>query len=206
MAFSNRILPPVDTLSGSPELRWHCEPREWSWEKNTACLRLRTDDQTDFWQRTHYGFRADNGHFLYVPVQGEVEFETRVRFQPQHQYDQAGLMVRVSADCWLKASVEFEPEGRDHLGAVVTNLGWSDWSTQEVENLQELILRAEVVQGDCTVHWRKPGDTEWQQLRVAHLHAWKPETSFCIGLYACSPKSGGFESVFDEIRWGAKPQ
>jgi uncharacterized protein len=41
-------------------------------------------------------------------------------------------MVRLSPDCWLKASVEYQSHGPDSLGAVVTNGGWSDWSIQPV--------------------------------------------------------------------------
>ncbi len=39
-------------------------------------------------------------------------------------------MVRFSKDCWLKTSIEYEPNGMCKLGAVVTNQGYSDWSTQ----------------------------------------------------------------------------
>ena len=52
---------------------------------------------TDFWQGTHYGFRVDNGHALLAEIGGDFALETRVRTQPVHQYDQAGLMVRLIA-------------------------------------------------------------------------------------------------------------
>ena len=71
------------------------------------CLTIITDPETDFWQQTHYGFRADNGHFLYLKVAGDFSVTTRVRFHPAHLYDQAGLMVRVGPSCWIKTSVEY---------------------------------------------------------------------------------------------------
>lgn len=37
----------------------------------------------------------------------------------------------ISENCWLKTSLEYIPEGPSHLGAVVTNNGYSDWSTQD---------------------------------------------------------------------------
>ena len=40
-------------------------------------------------------------------------------------------MIRGDADCWIKASVEHEFEGRPQLGAVVTNNGYYDWSLQD---------------------------------------------------------------------------
>jgi regulation of enolase protein 1 (concanavalin A-like superfamily) len=80
----------------------------------------------DFWQRTHYGFEADNGQILFAPVAGDFVLATQVRFHPVHQYDQAGLMVRVSPSGWLKTSAEYEPIGPSRLAAVVTNDTSSD--------------------------------------------------------------------------------
>ena len=45
-----------------PQLAWHCEPADWKIEHNN--LVVATDAETDFWQRTHYGFQVDSGHFL----------------------------------------------------------------------------------------------------------------------------------------------
>jgi regulation of enolase protein 1 (concanavalin A-like superfamily) len=115
-----------------PALRWHREPPRWTVRLAERCLRVEPAAATDFWQKTHDGLEADNGHFLFAEVTGDFVLSTRVRFQPVHQYDQAGLMVRVSAACWLKTSVEYELTGASRLGAVVTNHGYSDWSTQSV--------------------------------------------------------------------------
>src|SRR5262245_26679782 len=114
-----------------PRLRWYCEPPRWSVEPARRWLRVEPNGGTDFWQKTHYGFEADNGHLLFTGLTGDFVMTTRVRFHPVHQYDQAGLMVRVSPSCWLKTSVEYEPDGPSHLGAVVTNQAYSDWSTQD---------------------------------------------------------------------------
>ena len=48
------------------------------------------------------------------------------------QYDQCGIMVRLSEGIWLKTSIEFEGDEPARLGAVVTKGGFSDWSTQDV--------------------------------------------------------------------------
>src|SRR4051794_31793912 len=90
-------------------LKWFCEPGRWNFTADG--LELWTDSPTDFWQRTHYGFRADNGHVLGMEVAGDFAMRCDVSFEPLHQYDQSGLMVRYSEDCWLKCSVEHEPNG-----------------------------------------------------------------------------------------------
>ena len=112
----------------APELQWHCEPAKWSIRPGDRILRISPDANTDFWQRTHYGFEADTGHFLYVRTSGDFVVTTKVTTHPRNQYDQAGLMVRLSPACWMKTSVEFEPDEPNRLGAVVTNAQYSDWS------------------------------------------------------------------------------
>ena len=101
-----------------PRLRWSNPPPEVS---TGPATRGATAAQTDFWQGTHYGFRVDNGHLLAAEWAATSCSRPFVRGSPAHQYDQAGLMVRLSPDCWLKTSVEFEPGEPSRLGAVVTN-------------------------------------------------------------------------------------
>lgn len=43
-------------------------------------------------------------------------------------------MVRVSDQCCRKASVGFEPTKPNKLVVVVSNKGFSDWFTQDVED------------------------------------------------------------------------
>ena len=97
-----------------PRLTWHCAPPRW--QLGSEGLRFATMAGTDFWQGTHYGFRVDNGHALLAEIGGDFVLETRVRTQPVHQYDQAGLMVRLTPECWLKTSVEHEPGAAEPIG------------------------------------------------------------------------------------------
>jgi regulation of enolase protein 1 (concanavalin A-like superfamily) len=176
-----------------PALRWHCEPQRWSIPRPERCLRLEPEGGTDFWRKTHYGFEADNGHFLYAEVSGDFSLATHVCFQPKNQYDQAGLMVRIGPTCWLKTSVEYEPEGPSRLGAVVTRHGYSDWSTQAfAASAREIHLRVRRSGEDYTVESSSDG-RDWTQIRLAHLEG--PDAVWC-GLYACSPKAAGYVAEF----------
>jgi regulation of enolase protein 1 (concanavalin A-like superfamily) len=187
----------------SPELdsrlQWFCAPQHWRILADASALEIRTDAATDFWQRTHYGFQADNGHFLYATVPGDCTVETHVRFAGKHQYDQAGLMVRFGPDCWLKTSVEYEPEEPNRLGAVVTRNGYSDWSTQDVHGELDAIGLRVVREGYTWMVYAAIGD-RWSQLRVAHLEGEGPAQ---VGLYTCSPKGAGFAPRFDFLRISA---
>jgi regulation of enolase protein 1 (concanavalin A-like superfamily) len=185
-----------------PRLRWWNPPPHV--EIRDARLCLATAGGTDLWQRTHYGFRIDNAHCL-LCERGRTDFvlTTELRFHPINQYDQSGLIVRLSSDCWLKTSVEFEPDGPNRLGVVVTNAGWSDWSTQDIpQAINALRLRVRREDADYFVEFA-PVDQErpsWMQMRLTHLVEDLPGRSVQRGLYACSPKGPGYTTEFNFLR------
>jgi len=176
--------------------RWHCEPTFWNIDSNKITLSIQTNESSDFWQRTHYGFCADNGHFLWTEVDQDLEMSVEVSMMPIHQYDQAGLMVRLSRDCWLKTSLEDEPDTDSRLGCVVTNRGYSDWSTRDVPStLTDFALRLIRRRADYLVEAHAPGKT-WTQLRLAHLDEDNRFAAVQCGVYSCSPKQAGFTATF----------
>lgn len=179
------------------DLTWFCPPSKWSLED--GLLTLYPDAKTDYWQRTHYGFQNDNGHFLYTKVEGDFVITAKARFFPQHQYDQAGLMVRISPDFWLKTSIEFELDEPNRLGAVVTRYGYSDWSTQDIsKQVNEYQLRIRREGDDYIVEYRQSDSDHWSQIRMAHLEITQ-ESAIQCGLYACSPIETGFRADFEYL-------
>jgi hypothetical protein len=177
--------------------QWYNEPSKWAINNKTNCLVIYTDSKTDFWQKTGYGFEADNGHFLYTEVSGDFTIATKVNFYPKNQYDQAGLMIRYSKDCWIKTSVEYETDEPSKLGAVVTNNGYSDWNVQDFpKDLSSVTLRIKRKGSDYTVELFDSNN--WKLLRLTHLIEGKNET-VKAGLYACSPKGKGYKAEFEYI-------
>jgi hypothetical protein len=71
------------------------------------------------------------GHILEVLDIGEKDFviETSFLLTPLNQFDQAGLIVHCNSECWVKTGLEYV-DGKARLSCVVTNHGYSDWSTQ----------------------------------------------------------------------------
>lgn len=196
MAFLNEDF---DASEFDPRLRWLNEPRVWRVDAASSVLVLEPDAGTDFWRKTHYGFEADSGHVLSAVIAGDFVMTGKVRVKPVHQYDQAGLMVRVDGICWIKASVEYEVDGPSKLGVVVTNGGYSDWSMQNFNPAyDELRLRISRKASDFIVQHSQDG-VVWEQLRVAHLSMDETVSMDC-GLYACSPKGAGFRAEFDLLR------
>ncbi len=191
------LLEEFDTQLSS-QLRWFCPPAKWSLKDGN--LEIIPDSKTDYWQRTHYGFQNDNGHFLYAEVRTDFVLSTKVRFSPQNQYDQAGLMVRLSPDFWIKTSIEFEAHEPNRLGAVVTRHGYSDWSTQEIsKEVREYQLRIRREGDDYIVDYRQSKQNNWTQIRMAHLENIHQSAIQC-GLYACSPIEAGFVAHFDTLK------
>ncbi|SDW38647.1 hypothetical protein SAMN05444487_10322 [Marininema mesophilum] len=189
---------------------WDYLPQVWGIHQNTDKLYIEPNGKTDYWQKTHVGFSADNGHFLYTECNQDITITTRVLSTPMNQYDQAGLMIRFSENCWLKTSIEYITTEKSMLGVVVTNQGYSDWSTQVYKKQHsDIYLRIRRKAGDYFVEYlesdKKKEDSlqslkqSWEQLRVTHLIEDTNDTSFQCGIYACSPKKKGFIAEFDFV-------
>ena len=173
---------------------WFNEPANWEMDD---VLEIQTLPDTDYWQRTHYGFRRDNGHFFFTTLAGDFTIRAHFVGFPLAQYDQCGLMVRVDAENWIKCSTETETPEFSRLGSVVTNLGYSDWATQDVPATQtEVWYAIERSGADFELSWSLDGQ-EWRQMRIPHLHGCPDEIQ--VGVYACSPKGEGFRCRVDAL-------
>ena len=163
-------------------------------------LTIKTSPETDFWQRTHYGISKDNGHCLLLDWNKDFSIEVRTNFQPEKQYDQCGLIVRIDENNWIKISTEFEGKTHSRLGSVVTNFGYSDWATVDVnEPVGEMRYRIQSKNNlrDFLLEYSKEGK-QWSQLRITHLH--KETDVIAVGIYACSPLDSSFEASFSKLR------
>jgi regulation of enolase protein 1 (concanavalin A-like superfamily) len=171
---------------------WFNEPAKYHLGSG---LEIYTDKETDFWQRTHYGFQRDDGHCLLTRQSGDFCLMTHVEFRPREQYDQCGLIVRIDRENWIKVSTEYESEECSRLGSVVTNLGYSDWATQDISsNYSEMWYRISKNGADFLLENSFDGQT-WLQLRITHLH--KLSNPLEVGVYACSPIGKDFWCRFD---------
>jgi regulation of enolase protein 1 (concanavalin A-like superfamily) len=82
-----------------------------------------TEPNTDFWQRSYYGFRNDNAPALLLQARRNFTFTVRASFRYRRQFDQCGLVVYLDSENWFKASIENETSEFARLGSVVTNNG-----------------------------------------------------------------------------------
>jgi len=180
----------TDDLDREPV--WLNEPARW--RRVGAELVITTDAHTDFWRHTHYGFVRDNGHLYGVRVLGGFTAEVTVEATYAEQYDQAGLMVRMDAERWVKCGIE-RVDGALLMSAVVTH-AVSDWSTvplavpsDEPARLGVRLTRA----GDALTIACRTGEGPWRVHRVAFL---PPGLPVSVGPMAASPTGDGFEVRF----------
>lgn len=172
------------------DAQWHCEPPEWNLTDDA--LTLTTGNETDFWQDTFYGFHRDDGHFLGIQTTGD--FTAIVTFEGAFEtlYDQAGLMLRLDRDNWLKAGIEHS-DGVRNLSVVITRDGRSDWSVIAVPgSAGTQTLRLTRLGGAAIVH-HLGADDHWHLMRLGNF----PKTPTArVGPMACSPQRAGLRVRF----------
>jgi regulation of enolase protein 1 (concanavalin A-like superfamily) len=174
---------------------WVNEPSEWRLAADE--LFVTTDDETDFWRDTYYGFTRDSGHFFGRRTTGDFTAELRIRARYEQLYDQAGMMVRVDESHWVKAGIEMS-DGRTQLSSVLT-IGRSDWATALYsDDPKDFRLRATVKGGVLRLQISADGRS-WPLLRLAPFP--KSEAYF-VGPMCCTPERAGLQVRFSEFRVG----
>jgi len=174
---------------------WLNEPA--SWRIDEGRLEVTTDHGTDFWRETHYGFIRDNGHFLAYATDGDFTAELKVRGNYTELYDQAGMMVRIDAEHWVKAGIELTDE-IPGLGSVLT-LPRSDWATGIFAgDPREFWIRATVAKGVLKLQSSFDG-RQWPTLRLA---AFPKAGRYLVGPMCCTPERAGLEVTFLDFRVG----
>lgn len=180
-------------IFGRSDGMWLNEPGRWSAEDDS--LQLVTDKATDFWRETHYGFTRDSGHFLGFSAGDAFTAELRVRADFQALYDQAGIMVRVDAQHWVKAGIEFS-DGRAMLASVLTD-GRSDWATAPYEHdAGDFWMRATVANGVLRLQVSADGKL-WPLMRLAPF---PKANAYLVGPMACTPERAGLNVEFSAFR------
>ncbi len=191
--------------------KWINEPKLFKINNNT--LKIVTEPDTDFWQRSYYGFRNDNAPALLLESKTNFSFTSKVSFNYKNRFDQCGVIIYLDSDNWFFGSIEFENNNLSRLGSVVTNKGYSDWATTDIASANSIWYRLSRRGPDFLIEFSTNG-TEFKQMRVFHLHCLgetsaqmgklnppaQTDVSINFGLYACSPTNSSFEAAFDNLK------
>jgi regulation of enolase protein 1 (concanavalin A-like superfamily) len=167
-------------------------------ERRGETLVIRTGKETDFWNNTFYGFRHLNGHFLATPVHGDFTMELTFAADYRGLYDQAGAMVFVDDNNWLKCGAEFT-DGALHFSVVVTRDDQSDWSVMRLGGDPAAPVSLRLTRHAEALRVELGNAGTWQLARLCYLRM--PEVVE-VGPMACSPTGEGLEVTFSAMSIG----
>lgn len=172
-------------------MKWFTEPS--SWKATPDGIELQTQGKTDFWRITHDNGDRHNGHFYYDVYRGNHAVSVRVEGGFKDLYDQAGLMIRIDKENWIKCGIEYM-NGVHHRSCVVTR-GSSDWSILPDDAGPSIWIR--LARSGHTVEVSfSPDGKGWLLHRQAFFPATDPVE---IGFMAASPSGGGFPVRFSHF-------
>ena len=177
-------------------MEWTRAPKQYTITEDR--VEMITEPFTDLWQRTYYHFRNDNAPVLqmttdekYFSFVVKTDFDTRVR------YDQSGIVMYLDSENWLKAAMEYENDQIQRLGTVVTNNGYSDWSSVDIDaSIKSMWFRFSRRDNDFCVENSADG-IHFKQMRICHMFHVKDTIRF--GIYACSSEDSSFRAAFTDM-------
>lgn len=176
---------------------WTREPKDYTIVDSK--VEIVTKPYTDLWQRTYYHFQNDNAPVFQMETEEKFfSFVVKTDFQESHQrFDQCGIVMYLDSENWLKGSIEYENEQFQHLGSVVTNNGYSDWATTQIDaGIKSMWYRFSRREDDYCIECAQDGQN-WQQMRICHMNHGKGKIRF--GIYACSPENSSFKAIFTNM-------
>ena len=178
------------------EMKWIRAPKQY--EVTEDRVEIITEPHTDLWQRTYYHFRNDNAPVLQLETDEQFfSFVVKTDFDTKVRYDQSGIVMYLDSDNWLKAAMEYENDKIQRLGSVVTNNGYSDWSSVDVDaSIKSIWFRLSRREDDFCIENSVDG-VNFKQMRICHMFNAKEKISF--GIYACSAEDSTFKASFTEM-------
>ena len=174
------------------KMQWFNEPTKWEIKNNS--LTMNVTPQSDYWRISHYGFTVDDTPFLYTMRGGEFEVKVKVTGDYTARFDQAGLMLRIDHENYIKAGIEFV-DGKYNLSTVVTH-HTSDWSIIALDRPVPFVWIKAVRRLDAIEVFYSFDDVTYTLMR----NAWMPDNHpIMVGVMAACPDGNGFKARFDNF-------
>jgi len=171
---------------------WINQPPVHSLDGET--LQFETALNSDFWQRTWYGFERHSGHAFGFLVENDFTVQVQVRADFSQLYDQAGLFIQDNETHWVKAGIEFNDD-QPAIGSVVTR-EFSDWSTGVFPgDARQFWLRATLENAALRIQYSTDG-VSWPLLRLC---PWPGQGRRFVGVMGCSPEREGLAMSFTDF-------
>lgn len=172
------------------KMTWYNEPEAWSIAD--GALLMDVTPKSDYWRISHYGFTVDDAPFYYATYGGEFEARVKITGDYRNRFDQAGLMVRIDHENYIKAGIEYV-DGKYNLSVVVTHKT-SDWSVIALDRPVESVWIKAVRRRDAVEVFYSFDGKEYTMMRNAWL---QDNTPVMVGIMGACPDGDGFSVRFD---------
>ena len=182
----------ASTAQTLEKMTWYNEPAKWA--VSDGALLMEVTPKSDYWRISHYGFTVDDAPFYYATYGGEFEAKVKITGEYQARFDQAGLMVRIDHENYIKAGIEYVG-GKYNLSVVVTHTT-SDWSVITLDKPVESVWIKAVRRRDAVEVFYSFDDKEYVMMRNAWL---KDNTPVMVGMMGACPDGDGFNVRFDNF-------
>ena len=174
------------------KMQWFNEPSQWKINNNE--LTLFATPQSDYWRISHYGFTVDDAPFYYATYGGEFEAKMKISGNYIARFDQSGMMLRIDAENYIKAGIEFV-DGKYNLSTVVTHKT-SDWSVITLDKPVDFVWIKAVRRLDAVEIFYSFDDKNYTMMRNAWL---QDNCPVMVGMMAACPDGKGFEAKFSNF-------
>ncbi len=175
------------------KMNWFNEPDNWQISEGN--LTMDVTPNSDYWRISHYGFTVDDAPFYYATYGGEFEAKVKITGDYKQRFDQAGLMLRINHENYIKAGIEFV-DGKYNLSAVVTHKT-SDWSVITLDKAIPYVWIKAVRRLDAVEIFYSFDDKEYTLMRNAWLQDNIPVQ---VGVMAACPDGKGFNVTFEHFK------
>lgn len=175
------------------KMQWFNEPEKWSVENQA--LSMFVTPKSDYWRISHYGFTVDDAPFYYALYGGEFEVKVKITGDYKNRFDQAGLMLRIDEQNYIKAGIEFV-DGVYNLSTVVTHKT-SDWSVIALEKPVPFIWIKAVRRLDAVEVFYSFDDKTYTMMRNAWM---QDNTPMMVGVMGACPDGDGFNVKFENFK------
>lgn len=175
------------------KMQWFNEPEKWTVENQT--LSMFVTPKSDYWRISHYGFTVDDAPFYYALYGGEFEVKVKITGDYKNRFDQAGLMLRIDEQNYIKAGIEFV-DGVYNLSTVVTHKT-SDWSVIALEKPVPFIWIKAVRRLDAVEVFYSFDDKTYTMMRNAWM---QDNTPMMVGVMGACPDGDGFNVKFENFK------
>lgn len=174
------------------KMNWFNEPAVWEIDGKTLIMDV--TPYSDYWRISHYGFTVDDAPLLLCQLRGEFEAKVKVSGDYKVRFDQAGLMLRIDPENYIKCGIEYV-DGKYNLSVVVTH-HTSDWSVITLDKPVEYIWLKAVRRLDAVEIFYSFDDKEYTMMRNAWM---QDNTPMQVGVMAACPDGEGFKAKFENF-------